>query len=276
MGIPKRTKGLGGYLYGRWYPAIGANGFGWFCRKAFTGRPRLIASSNRRYSPAIGIGGTMISDPNKLRRFRDQIQSRVGGVEWARPFVCNGNPYDCSIFLVGFNPASNVEFWKFWKDECGFDKAGWSEAYRAQRLAASRSEISPSRKRIEELIIAAKSPKILETNLYAKPSRKERDLRGTDQNSSAFCYMLAEIQPRILLLHGSRTWKHFSKIYTLDRCPTHEFTDIAIDGRILTVASVPHFAARPHTTTKEHPWSADRVIELGQRLAAEVIRAGIA
>jgi hypothetical protein len=39
-----------------------------------------------------------------------------------RPFLCDGNPYDCEAFIVGINPASSVSFWSFWNDETGFDK----------------------------------------------------------------------------------------------------------------------------------------------------------
>ena len=52
----------------------------------------------------------------ELSSFREHVQSVVGMGEFVRPFICQGNPYECRAFIVGINPASNVPFWPFWEN----------------------------------------------------------------------------------------------------------------------------------------------------------------
>ena len=54
-----------------------------------------------------------------------------------RPFVCDGNPLECNIFIVGINPATEMEvkFEEFWNKE-GFNKQKWLEAYKIERVKA--------------------------------------------------------------------------------------------------------------------------------------------
>ena len=53
-----------------------------------------------------------------------------------RPFVCDGSPLSCNVFLVGSNPATPMyrSFWEFWSDDFGFDKASFMQAYREARI----------------------------------------------------------------------------------------------------------------------------------------------
>ncbi len=53
----------------------------------------------------------------------------------ARPFVCDGSPLACDIFLVGANPATamNRPFWEFWDSNDGFDKKAWYIEYKRER-----------------------------------------------------------------------------------------------------------------------------------------------
>ena len=51
-----------------------------------------------------------------------------------RPFVCEGNPYDCKIFLVGLNPVTAIDnYWGYWDDSYGFRKELWLKAYMQQK-----------------------------------------------------------------------------------------------------------------------------------------------
>ncbi len=60
----------------------------------------------------------MSADPYLLNKtYRNEFQSVVKralpGRSDVRPFVCDGPPFSCEVFLVGFNPARNA-----WLNDC--------------------------------------------------------------------------------------------------------------------------------------------------------------
>ena len=63
-----------------------------------------------------------------------------------RPFVCDGSPLDCSVFLVGTNPSTPMphnSFWDFWRDDYGFDRASFMLAYKeTRRRLNERQQVS--------------------------------------------------------------------------------------------------------------------------------------
>ena len=64
--------------------------------------------------------------PMSLDEFERQLADLLGRPSRARPFVCEGSPLDCEIFIVGFNPATEMgDFWQFWRTGYGFDKNAW-------------------------------------------------------------------------------------------------------------------------------------------------------
>ena len=60
--------------------------------------------------------------------FKSELQKLVGTSTTARPFVCEGYPMECDVFIVGINPATAMQsdFWSFW-DNDQFDKRKWFE-----------------------------------------------------------------------------------------------------------------------------------------------------
>ena len=83
-----------------------------------------------------------------------------------RPFVCVGQPETCTAVLIGENPATTigVDWWTFWNDDTGFDFDRWDELYRESRRRQGKSEISPTRRRINRLRHAG--VKCLEANSF--------------------------------------------------------------------------------------------------------------
>lgn len=179
-----------------------------------------------------------------LRSFRENLEARIGRNDAIRPFVCDGSPYSCEAFLVGINPASSVAFWPFWNDKTGFCKKAWYERYLIERAAApltlgrTRSQlVSSTRRRIEWIVDAASPVKILETNLFSVPTPKAADLRIEDKQTSAFEYLLSEVSPSVLLLHGKAV-----REYVEDHCGhslTSCFSSTTINGKVVKVAAVP-------------------------------------
>jgi hypothetical protein len=69
-----------------------------------------------------------------LNRFEEGLAALIGQPGQStdlRPFVCDGSPLDCEVFIVGFNPATpmSLGFWEFWRRGRGFDKVSWLDAY---------------------------------------------------------------------------------------------------------------------------------------------------
>jgi hypothetical protein len=197
---------------------------------------------------ALAIGGSVVSKMGsmKLREFRERLQ-RLSFSDAERPFVCDGDPYQCTAFLVGYNPASLVPFWPFWSDATGFDKSMWFDCYRAYRMAeplkegrTRRQPISSTRQRIEWIIEAAKPVRVLETNLYPRATKKASDLAAEDRQAEALTFMLREIGPRVLLLHGKKVVEAFQARY---RQPlTDTFTSMFIEGQRMIVGGVRHLS----------------------------------
>lgn len=54
-----------------------------------------------------------------------------------RPFVRDGSPFACEVFIVGLNAAFAMKagFWDFWQVGVGFNKPKWFEAYKFERMS---------------------------------------------------------------------------------------------------------------------------------------------
>ena len=73
----------------------------------------------------------------KLASFRKNLSAILP--EKGRPFVCQGSPYNCKIFIVGINPATTMEgFWGYWSDCAGYDKDSFFEGYKIESTPKSR------------------------------------------------------------------------------------------------------------------------------------------
>ena len=155
------------------------------------------------------------------QEFEAKLKVVMGGRTDLRPFVCDGLPLECKIFIVGYNPATEMSqsFWDFWNSDTGFDKAVWSEAYQQERICrplkpgkTRRNRKSSTRQRIDWITEAASPVKCLETNLHSKATEKAKDLSVIEQEDKVFNFLLQEIRPKVMLLHGVETRKHLEKL----------------------------------------------------------------
>ena len=182
-------------------------------------------------------------DMNRLIDLRCRMVSLIGKTADSRPFVCEGSPFECEVFLVGLNPASAMsgDFWEFWSDDYGFDKRGWFEAYKQERrnrpLAPGKkrkNEISNTRSIIEWVIEEAHPVKCLETNIYAKPSKDKKELKaflktlGLEEQKrliAPFDYLLQQIKPKLVVAYGDDAVKYL-KVQNLEselKCEPQHF-----------------------------------------------------
>lgn len=146
-----------------------------------------------------------------LEEFERELTSLIGRRTEVRPFVCEGSPLQCEVFLVGLNPATmmDADFWDFWRPGYGFDKAAWFECYLAERAArplkpgrSRRQKVSATRRNIECFAEGADGVRVLETNIYAHPSDDLRGLAPAGRTIAPFQFLLRSVSPRVIVVHG--------------------------------------------------------------------------
>jgi hypothetical protein len=156
------------------------------------------------------------SDGERLHKLERELRRLLHRQEHLRPFVCDGDPTKCRIFIVGTNPATTIEksFWDFWEIGYGFKKHEWQQEYHAARAARRRAGehiqlTSPTRQRIEWIVAAAKPWPCLETNVFAKPARTQADLELKDRQNTILDLLLEQIRPAVIIAHGRAAHQHF-------------------------------------------------------------------
>jgi len=146
-----------------------------------------------------------------LPAFAIELESLAGRPTNLRPFVCSGSPLECSVFIFGFNPATEMgsDFWDYWRPEHGFDKAAWFESYQNERLSrrlkpgkTRRSRVSNTRRVIEWIIEAASPVRCLETNIYPAATAQAIELTDDHRRTDVFSFLLTAIRPKIVVAHG--------------------------------------------------------------------------
>jgi hypothetical protein len=140
--------------------------------------------------------------------------------------------------------------------ETGFDKKDWLRCYKAERKAGSlkaerstRPAVSNSRLRIQWLVEAALPVKVLETNLYATPTRRASLLPVKNRDAWMFEFLLSEINPHTILLHGKEARKLFEQRFGCS--PGEEFSVLNVLGRSVHIAAVPSLFDAPRQQTEQ-------------------------
>jgi hypothetical protein len=149
--------------------------------------------------------------PNKnmtLAEFETKVRHACGiypSIKNLRPFVCRErNPLDCSIFVVGENPATPMatDFWKdYWSSSTGFDYAKWLVGYTTARggvAGATRRNIDG----IVDTVINESSCQILETNLYPFETPSGTSVPTNYKRKDVLKALLRCIAPKVIIAHG--------------------------------------------------------------------------
>lgn len=139
-----------------------------------------------------------------LKSFRQEIAARMKHTT-DRPFLCKGNPLECRIFLVGFNPATRLrsDFWNFWADEGGFDFDAMMVEY---NLIKRFRGVRP---RLNAIVEKALPNRCLETNICSTPTRAAADLTKNMQNTEIFKYLYDTVKPSVIFAHSNRPINFF-------------------------------------------------------------------
>jgi hypothetical protein len=206
------------------------------------------------------------------QEFESKLKGLMGDRN-LRPFVCEGSPMDCKVFIVGSNPATEMSqsFWSFWSSETGFNKKAWFEAYKKERALkplepdkTRRNSLSNTRQRIEWIVEAAHPIKCLETNLYGKATEEAKALSKSEQDSSIFEFLIQEVRPTVMLLHGKASCQYVKDRYAKELIDCHQIkpgmynvTEVSINYRQTTVITAASLA---------YGWSQDNTRKLGEKL----------
>ena len=169
------------------------------------GAPAIDPSGNPKEPSKLTPQAKRLSE--QLREFRSELGKLLPS-PISRPFVCDGSPLDCRIFIVGTNSARKVEkpFWSLWSNSGGLNRNKL-----IRELERIPGGLTKTRKNIE-IVAQAAGPEItLDTNIWLKPTPTVADLPKEDKNTDVIEYLLKIIRPRIVLAHGGKAKKFFKK-----------------------------------------------------------------
>lgn len=139
----------------------------------------------------------------ELDQFSALLATVVGQPTALRPFVCEGSPLDCDVFIVGYNPATKMEgdWWRFWKAGYGYQKGEWYREYSTQR-----GKLSKTRAKIEDIVDALSDVHVLEANIDARPSAKKSEY--PKPVTGPFDFVLSVCRPKVIIAHGTDAVVH--------------------------------------------------------------------
>jgi hypothetical protein len=152
--------------------------------------------------------------------FENQLEGLIGRPTELRPFVCDGSPLDCTVFIVGVNATTNLDFWAYWVRHAGYDKSSWEQAYYQERSAKGKRGLSNTRTMLGWVLENLPGVRVLETNVYAKASAQAADLAECDRDTSVFRFLLHTIQPKVILVHGDEAQHAIRPLLGLDQTAT--------------------------------------------------------
>lgn len=147
----------------------------------------------------------------ELEEFYNELKQIMGERE-LMPFVCSGNPLEKDVIIIGFNPTTSYDFWQYFSVDKGFDAEAEFENYKKIRKENNKSELSATRRRIQKLEEMVGAERILKMNLYAKATKKEKDLAKEDRDLSLFKFLLKNLKPKVIVMHGSKAKKAVLKL----------------------------------------------------------------
>jgi len=145
----------------------------------------------------------------KLKRVLQQLPySRNPNLPY---FVCTGYPLECEAFVVGINPATTTTHFSelFDSQEEGrFDIA----AFRMHYAGIRNRGVRPKLERIEQ---SAAPVQVLQTNLWGVEAASPRDVPAELTQTGIFEFLLQQIRPKALLVHGREAAKAIASVSTL-------------------------------------------------------------
>jgi len=204
----------------------------------------------------------------ELSEFDRTIRELTGEHPEARPFLCEGSPFGCDVFLVGLNPVTPTPFWPYWRLPYGCHKKEWLGDYR-DYLVRSGDRGSPTRERIESIFKGVAPVRCLETNVFPYRSPNQGSLTINQRDPRVLDYLLRVLAPKVVFAHGGCAVTHFERL-TGRPLPHDEFTSVTLSGIRMEIITGQHLRRVPEG------WTYERFEQLGRQLRerCESCRAG--
>ena len=182
------------------------------------------------------------------------------------------------MFIVGRNqrnPYSEIGILHQRHLDALFNRNG--ESCRGLYDEVTKGKPSPTRRKIDDLAARLNQRNIhniLETDVVCYSTPISADLRklanagGARKGEEIFRYLLAEIAPTVLIVHGAGSVKHISRILKMDRLEVPRSTDEIFDVQTEQHLVIPVPSLAPPAFNRWSSWSdgyldkvADRVRE---------------
>ena len=199
----------------------------------------------------------------KIQDFSNELRKLVS--PRGRPFICDGSPLECNVFLIGANPATEMSqpFWNFWSDTAGFDKEAWFSQYLADRANTQlktgkkrRNPISNTRQRLGWIIEEANPVSCLETNVFSEATETLAELGANQRSTQIFEFLVRQLTPLLLVPHGKDARACIESLTGI-ALPENEITGANVLGHSLKVLPVSHLS---------RGWSQSAARELGVKI----------
>jgi len=170
----------------------------------------------------------MVDRVVSLMEFREQLQALMDRPK-LRPFLCDGSPLKCRVFIVGSRPATEMskDFWTYWNDESGFHKQLFMKDYLKKRgLARPIGD----RARIERMVNRLPKGSCLETNIFSKPAPFGEQLKSSERKTVIFEFLMKSIRPFLVLLNGKDAFHYSDETFRTERISIQSPQEVEWDG----------------------------------------------
>jgi hypothetical protein len=187
---------------------------------------------------------------NDFEEFGRSVRE-LAGEKSGWPFLCDGAPLDCDLFLVGINPATNIPLWPCWSSDSGVDKQSW-----LQLCLHKYGKYTRTRVRMEQLIRAVAPARVLETNVFHEFAPRESQLDKQQKSTVVFDFLIATLKPKLVFIHGRSAIRRLRRL-TRSEFTLGEFVRVQYQDTKLDVLAEHHLS---------YQWSTERIEQLGKKL----------
>lgn len=139
---------------------------------------------------------------NVVTNFNGKLHSLIPSPCYERPFVCDGQPDQCTVIVIGKNPVTSLsrDWWSYWNDNSGFDLEKFQSVYESERIATQKSPVSNTRRRLNRLRENGLS--CIETNVFRS---EDKDSPSTGISNADLLKFFFDNIPTLkaVIAHGS-------------------------------------------------------------------------
>ena len=203
-----------------------------------------------------------------MDKFEEKIRELTAPIngQLPRPWMTRmRDPLEADVFIVGRNqrnPYSDIEILHRRHLDALFNRNG--ESCRSLYDEVTKGKPSPTRRNVDDLAARLNQRNIhniLETDVvcYSTPIgadlRKRANAGGARKGEEIFRYLLAEIAPTVLIVHGVGSVQHTSRILKIDRLKVPHSTNEIFDVQTEQHLVIPIPSLAPPAFNRWSSWS---------------------